>query len=57
MTLPILRSRSGLLVSATNKVSRLRVINTAGVDNVVAIRGVDDQGRPGESEVRMTLPP
>ena len=43
--------------SATNKVSRLRVINTAGVDNVVAIRGVDDQGRPGESEVRMTLPP
>ena len=36
--------------SNTNQVSRLRVINTAGVDNTVVIRGVDDRGRAGEGE-------
>ena len=43
--------------SNRNQISRLRVINTAGVDNTVVIRGVDDRGRPGEGEVRFTLPP
>jgi len=38
------------------QVSRLRVINTAGVDNVVSITGVDDSGEaaPG-GEVTLTL--
>ena len=43
--------------SNRNQISRLRVINTAGVDNTVVIRGVDDRGRPGEGEVSFTLPP
>ena len=38
-------------------ISRLRVINTSGVDNTVVIRGVDDAGRPGTGEVSFTLPP
>ena len=40
------------------QVSRLRVINTAGVDNVVSITGVDDSGEaaPG-GEVTLTLSP
>ena len=42
--------------SNRNQVSRLRVINTAGVDNTVVIRGVDDRGRAGEGEVSFTLP-
>ena len=39
-----------------DKVSRLRVINIAGIDNTITITGVDDRGKPGESEVRITLP-
>ena len=42
--------------SNRNQISRLRVINTAGVDNAVVIRGVDDRGRAGEGEVSFTLP-
>ena len=42
--------------SNRDKVSRLRVINTAGIDNTVTITGVDDRGNPGESEVRISLP-
>ena len=42
--------------SNRDKVSRLRVINTAGIDNTVTINGVDDRGNPGEGEVRITLP-
>ena len=42
--------------SNRNQISRLRVINTAGVDNTVVIRGVDDRGRAGEGEVSFTLP-
>ena len=43
--------------SNNNQVSHLRLINTAGIDNVVAITGLDDRGRPPpEGEVRLTLP-
>ena len=42
--------------SNRDKVSWLRVINTAGIKNTVTITGVDDDGKPGESEVRITLP-
>ena len=42
--------------SNRDKVSRLRVINTTGIENTVTITGVDDRGKPGESEVRITLP-
>lgn len=44
--------------SNANQVSRLRVINTAGVENEVVITGVDDRGDPAPGgEVRVTLPP
>ena len=43
--------------SNNHRVSHLRLINTAGIDNVVAITGLDDQGHPPpEGEVRLTLP-
>ena len=44
--------------SNTSQVSRLRVINTASVDNVVTITGVDDAGEPAPGgEVTLTLSP
>ena len=43
--------------SNTRQRSRLRLINTAGIDTEVVIDGLDDRGEsPPEGEVRLTLP-
>ena len=39
-----------------SQVSRLRLINTSDTENEVTIVGLDDDGEPGEDNVRLTLP-
>ena len=44
--------------SNRNQVSRLRIINLAGVDNLITIAGVDDDGEPAPGgDVTLTLSP
>ena len=38
------------------QVSQLRLINTSDTENEVTIVGLDDDGQPGEDNVRLTLP-